>query len=276
MLRLPFLVLAAVLVAATSVPAQSTNPFDGLNSGGRVYADPASYAEARSRWLERVRLMPDNVDVLEGAALFLIVRDRPLAEEFATRLQALEPRNPKWPTMMAMIHRMNLAASGDLNEARQALVLLEKADALAPPANRPLPTNLPMAAFAAGDMLKARAYADRLLAEAKAHRGQWDYANAIHSGNTVLGRIAVRESRYADAVKFLHASADVPGSPTLNSFGPAMLLAKELLEAGEPDAVLAYFESCRVFWKMGGERLDEWARDVRAGRAPNFGPNLSY
>lgn len=275
MQRLSFLV-AAVLVAANSVSAQSTNPFDGLNTGGRAYGDPALYAEARARWLERVRLMPDNVDVLEGAALFLVVRDRPLAEEFATRLQALEPGNPKWPTMLAMIHRMNSVASGDLNEARQALMLLEKADALAPPLNRPLPTNLPMAAVAAGDLLKARAYPERLLNEAKTHRGQWDYANAIHSGNTVLGRIAVKDSRYADAVRFLHASADVPGSPTLNSFGPAMMLAKELLEVGEPAAVLTYLESCRAFWKMGGERLDEWARDIRAGRTPNFGSNLSY
>lgn len=275
MQRLPFLV-AAVLVAANGVSAQSTNPFDGLNGGGREYASPALYAEAKARWLERVRLMPDNVDVVEGAALFFIVRDRPLAEEFANRLQALEPLNPKWPTLLAMILKRNSVASGDLNEARQALIQLEKADALAPPLNRPLPTDLPMAAFAAGNLLKARAYAERLLNEAKTHRGQLDYANAIHSGNTVLGRIAVKESRYADAVKFLRASADVPGSPTLNSFGPGMMLAKELLEVGEPAAVLAYLESCRVFWKMGGERLDEWARDIRAGRTPTFRSNLSY
>jgi hypothetical protein len=100
--------------------------------------------------------------------------------------------------------------------------------------------------------------------------------NAIHKGNLVLGRIALREGRVADAVTFLHASGDVSGSPQLNSFGPNMTLAKELLEQGETEAVLAYFESCRTFWKMGTRRLDAWTEDVRQGRVPNFAANLWY
>ena len=45
-----------------------------------------------------------------------------------------------------------------------------------------------------------------------------------------------------------------------------MSLAKDLLERGETEAVLAYFELCRVFWKMGGSRLDAWSHEVQAGR----------
>jgi hypothetical protein len=55
-----------------------------------------------------------------------------------------------------------------------------------------------------------------------------------------------------------------------------MSLAKDLLERGETEAVLAYFEACREFWKMGGSRLDAWRQDVEAGRIPNFGANLRY
>ena len=86
----------------------------------------------------------------------------------------------------------------------------------------------------------------------------------------------MREERIADAVNFLRASGETPGSPQLNSFGPNMSLARDLLEQGETEAVLAYFELCRVFWKMGGSRLDAWAREVRAGNLPAFGANLSY
>lgn len=75
---------------------------------------------------------------------------------------------------------------------------------------------------------------------------------------------------------FLRAAGETPGSPQLNSFGPNMTLAKDLLERGERDAVLAYFEACRVFWKMGGNSLDAWRQDVEAGRIPNFGANLRY
>jgi hypothetical protein len=55
-----------------------------------------------------------------------------------------------------------------------------------------------------------------------------------------------------------------------------MLLARDLLGAGEKDAVLAYFEQCRKFWKLGGEKLDRWSQEVKAGVTPNFGANLLY
>ena len=131
-------------------------------------------------------------------------------------------------------------------------------------------------AFDAGDFEKARVYAERLLKQAGSDPTQWNYGDAVHKGNLMLGRIAVREGRLADAVTFLRASAEIPGSPVLSSFGPNMTLAKDLLEYGEREAVLAYFEMCRAFWKMGGDRLDAWTRDVQAGNVPNFGANLRY
>ncbi len=54
-----------------------------------------------------------------------------------------------------------------------------------------------------------------------------------------------------------------------------MDLAKELLEKGERDAVLAYFDLCE-FWELGKDRLADWKADVKAGRAPDFGANLNY
>ena len=55
-----------------------------------------------------------------------------------------------------------------------------------------------------------------------------------------------------------------------------MSLATDLLQQGETEAVLAYFELCRVFWKMGRDRLDAWTKEVRAGKVPAFGANLRY
>ena len=137
-------------------------------------------------------------------------------------------------------------------------------------------TDLPAMAFDTGDMTKARSYAEQLLTEVGSDRSQWNYGDAVHKGNLILGRIAVREGRLAEAVTFLRASGDTPGSGVLNSFGPNMSLAKDLLERGEVEAVLNYFESCRLFWKMGGARLDAWSKDVQAGHIPNFGANLRY
>ena len=57
----------------------------------------------------------------------------------------------------------------------------------------------------------------------------------------------------------------------MNSFGPNMSLAKDLLEKGERETVLNYFELCRKFWNMDYGKLDEWSREVKAGRIPQFG-----
>ncbi len=274
MRRLQFSILAALLTTAGSVFAQS-NPFDGL-IGGALSPDPVLYAKQKAQWLARVEALPQDVDVLEGAAQFFIIRDRPLAQDLLGRARALEPDNPRWVLQLAHLHRMNAAARGDAAEALLALSEEEQAYAMASATERTLPTVLPQTAFDAGDLPKAAAYAQRLLDEAGSYRDNWNYGNAIHKGNLVLGRIAVREERIADAVKFLRASGETPGSPQLNSFGPNMSLARDLLEQGETEAVLAYFELCRVFWKMGGSRLDAWAREVRAGNLPAFGANLSY
>jgi hypothetical protein len=92
----------------------------------------------------------------------------------------------------------------------------------------------------------------------------------------VLGMIALRKGDVPQAKRDLAESANIEGSPTLDSFGPNMLLAKALLERGEHEAVLEYFESCRSFWTMGAKQLDAWAATVRSGGVPLFGANLVY
>ncbi len=86
--------------------------------------------------------------------------------------------------------------------------------------------------------------------------------------------IALQEGRLDDAKRRLLAAGQSSGSPVLSSFGPNMGLAKDLLEKGEQEAVLRYLEMCRTFWRS--EKLDEWIKDIQAGRIPNFGANLLY
>ena len=130
--------------------------------------------------------------------------------------------------------------------------------------------------FVAGKFDDAQNYAQELMALLPEYEGRGNYGNAIHDANLVLGRIAVREGRIEAAKSYLIAAGKSPGSPNLDSFGPNMTLAKDLLEKGERDAVLEYFQLCRAFWKMGGEKLDQWNKEVMRGKIPNFGANLLY
>jgi len=55
-----------------------------------------------------------------------------------------------------------------------------------------------------------------------------------------------------------------------------MILAKELLEKGEKDAVLKYFQLCALFWKSGQNKLNNWTDTVQNGGMPDFAANLAY
>jgi tetratricopeptide (TPR) repeat protein len=247
----------------------------GLAAADReALSNPVLYAQRKGQWLARVQASPKDVDVLEQAADFLTVLDRPLAINLLERARDLEPNNARWLQRLGHLHRLN-AHSGNQTEAKLALSFMERAYAM-DRANQSTLTDLTEIAYDAGDMAKARAYAHQLLDEAGSQRSNWNYGNAVHKGNLVLGRIAVREGRLDVAATFLRASGETPGSPQLNTFGPNMSLARDLLERGQIEPVLTYFELCRKFWEMGGSRLDAWSKDVRSGKIPDFGANLVY
>lgn len=127
-----------------------------------------------------------------------------------------------------------------------------------------------------GDSARAAKYARELLDLAARYSDDWNYGNALHDGHLVLGRVALAKGDHAEARSELLAAGRTPGSPQLNSFGPNMRLAKDMLDAGHADAVLEYFDLCRGFWHSHRNSLDLWRKDIAAGRMPNFGANLRY
>jgi hypothetical protein len=133
-----------------------------------------------------------------------------------------------------------------------------------------------MAAFDAGDPAAAEGYARELLADITRFPN-FGTGDATFYGNLVLGKVALTRDHDATAAKtWLLAAGKTVGTPALDTFGPNMSLAKDLLAAGERDIVLQFFEECRSFWKNGGDKLTQWIDDVQKGRTPAFGPNLVY
>jgi hypothetical protein len=94
----------------------------------------------------------------------------------------------------------------------------------------------------------------------------------------VLGRIALHEGKLSEAKKYLLESGKTTGGPVLNTFGPNMSLAKELLEKGETNAVLEFFQECEKFWPQYGgvNKCAKWTAEVKGGKTPDFGANLSF
>ena len=137
-------------------------------------------------------------------------------------------------------------------------------------------TDMAVLAFNAGDNIAAGMYAKDLLNQAKSMKDDWNYGNALHKAHLVLGRIALAAGDMDEAKSQLLLAGQTPGSPQLDTFGPDMLFARELLEKGEKKAVIQYFTLCSNFWKMNDGKLDEWTEDVKNDRAPDFGPNVRY
>jgi hypothetical protein len=135
--------------------------------------------------------------------------------------------------------------------------------------------DLARAAFDAGATEKAATYGQELLDAAGHYPTDWNCGNAIYYGNWVLGRIALRQGDAAKAGEYLLRAGATPGSPQLNSFGPNMKLAQELLEKGQTAVVLQYFELCAKFWKREEGKLATWTATVKAGGVPSFGMNLN-
>lgn len=127
-----------------------------------------------------------------------------------------------------------------------------------------------------GSLDRAEELANLTLKIAEKYKKDWNYGNALHKGHLTLGRIALRKNNIEEAKKQLLLAGHTPGSPQLNSFGPNMLLAKELLEKGEKEVVIKYLKLCEKFWDLHIERLTRWQEQVSSGVSPSFGANLLY
>lgn len=135
--------------------------------------------------------------------------------------------------------------------------------------------HLAAAALAAGDKVKAAAFARDLMVLGEQLKktpgfGPGLYSDATHVGNLVLGHLALDEGDVGAAREHLLAAGRVPGSSVLISFGPHFLLAKQLLEKGERETVIEYFDLCAKFWRREDGRLERWKDAVRRGATPDF------
>ena len=154
----------------------------------------------------------------------------------------------------------------------QHLIMISGTD---PIKRNPFLARLAKAAFAAADYPRAAGYAEEALAAAR-NGVFWWTGDAIHQGNIVLGRLALRKNDIEEAKRFLLAAGKTPGSSSLASTGPNMQLAKDLLDRGESPTVIQYLQECGAFWDGNRGKLAEWIVLIKAGLKPDFGVNLGY
>ena len=250
-----------------------------------------------STWIEVAERLQTNVTVLRRAGMFLTaspVFDKYArqGEAFLEKAVALEPDNPQRSLELAERYLGKAQPrfddpDGDLAAVHKALAYLQAALKQLPESDRARPElqqKLTRAAFWAGESAQARAYAqDWLTASAQReqapvpttqnerHARSADRGDAIHDANMVLGEIALSEGKTKEAAAFLIEAGKATNGWTLTSYGPDLALVNDLLDLGERQAALTFFDECEVFWTTGRDRLAQWRKAVQAGQKPDFG-----
>ncbi|MGA7412812.1 MAG: hypothetical protein WBW33_20210 [Bryobacteraceae bacterium] len=200
----------------------------------------------------------------------------PLAEELLKRALSLGPT--KWHDPLAQFYVEQADyATGEVRRSylHMAMQEFDAAAATDPEAVSALsPSRYPQIAIEAGELDKAQASAERCLAEIPTLKSDKDIN--IHRCNLILGGVALRRGDLKRAGEYLLTAARVGGTGTVPFAGPNMILAKELLEKGQRDVVLEYFQLCGKFWPAGSGQLARWTAQVKAGEIPQFGTNQGY
>jgi len=231
--------------------------------------NPEGYVEVKQLWLKQVERNNQNVAILRNASKYFMLADKKLSEELLLQAQDLAPDDAGVSKQLAQVYKLGMSRlSGDKRKER-AVESLAKLEATLSQNKKAKKNNYLLAdiakmALEAGAIEKAEQYANRLLETE-------DQGRALHDGNIVLGRLAMQSGDLEKAKLHLLASGKTNGGPTLNSFGPDMVLAKKLLEKGEKETVLEYFQLCSQFWKPKNNKLQKWTEEVRRGGIPDLG-----
>ena len=106
-------------------------------------------------------------------------------------------------------------------------------------------------ALSLDDAAQAGQYLREALVNFYRHGSKWSTESCLGS----LAAVAAQEGRQ------------------INCFTTAVF---DLLDLGERQAVLDFFEECHVFWRTGRDRLAGWTKDIQAGHKPDFGPGFHF
>jgi len=237
--------------------------------------DPIRYEEAAKAWKQQVARHPGDPALLGNAAEFFLLSDPQLSERLLHQAQAIEPNDPVWNEKLGHLYSleaMSYTGSDRSDAARKALAALEAALPASGETRFYQLEGVAKTAFKAGDMAKASAHAGELLKLAPGYAADWNDGNAIYTGNTILGLVALKHGDIASARNYLLAAAKTPGSPQLDSFGPDLTLASEMAAHGEKDSVIAFLGSISKFWDGHDAEIKEWQEDIRQGQPPAFSP----
>jgi serine/threonine protein kinase len=235
--------------------------------------NPEGYVSGKNLWMEIIKHHGSNTKVLLNAANYFLLQDKDIAEELLKKAEALEPQNPDISKRLAHLYQLADSYQQSKEKSKES-DLKAKTQLEATLANAAQEAEKPLLLHQLSKVELNLGNLDRATEIAKTMLKTYDDGYSIHAAHQILGRIALRQDRLEEAEQHLLDSARVKSTPILSSFGPSMILAKELLEKDRKESVLEYIELSGQFWTVGEKRLKDWKEAISNNRSPDFGINV--
>ena len=254
----------------------------------------AEYRAMRDEWLEQVETAETNSRVRLNAVSFFREKEPEIAEKLLVEGCRIDKENYEFPLRLSeLIYgkikdldedsseylRKKTRVLGRAFEAGEtALALLKNERSTERDAKRAmLLQSLTKIAFELGKFDRAKALATELILDFGQDAASPNYANATHTGNIILGRIAVRENDAVKAKQYLLIAVRAPLRREKSFFSKIDLrLARELLEKGEKATVSEYLKLCEKLLNYSNlyagkvRALKSWQAQINEGKMPSF------
>jgi tetratricopeptide (TPR) repeat protein len=212
----------------------------------------------RKAWIEQIKKNPGSPQVFWNAASGVSAADQALMAQWYEKGQALEPEDPKWAERLGNYYF----------HARQSAKSLEEYKKAYPKGKNKvyMITRMAKSALDCAKLKEAEKYAREMqhLAEKYGDKDE-NGVRLLFNANLVLGGIALKQGKTAEAGRYLLKAGEKPDSLRRN---PDFTLAKNLLKAGQKDVVLQFIQSCSKFWSKA--LCEKWIKQIKEGKVPNF------
>jgi len=256
--------------------------------GGCNYLDPSIdgdvYFEIAQRWLAHLDSNPNDLQLLQNAAKYFYFHNINLCIELLTRAYRSRPNDPDILDDLIDAHWraiFGLTGESRVQAARHALSEVEGSlQGLSSGWKRWLILlGVANIAFEAEDLNKVRTLTTMMLGPPGSTVSAKSIPNVLeipHKVYLFLGRLALRGGQIDLAKDYLLRASAYLRDSFLQTGGPSMILAKELLALGEREAVIEYLRRCSTSWETTDHRAEQWIYILEQGGTPDFGNNLLW
>lgn len=235
-------------------------------------------ARIRDEWLKQMDLHPTSVQVLDNAASFFKEFDPLVADRLFRRACELDGDEGRWAFRRALLLSSQIRgglADRFLIETKIKDLELSRFKQADEHENAYLLAELAACAFAVGMDRDATRLAHMSVNAAQPSHGSDGFDDPLHASNILLGRTAIRSGDRAQAARYLLDAAKICRSAHPEPLGPDVVLAGELLAAGERGAVEEYLTTCASLWVEGRAILAGWADEIKRGQTPDLLANYN-